>query len=952
MLQVWGSLVIFLVCPLLGALPLIEGIALIFIGRKLSSLGTGNVSVSAAFYHGGKVVGILAVLSEAAKGIAAVLLARAFFPVGSGWELVALLALVVGRYWGGKGAGTTNVVWGITAHDPIAAFLIFLIGGISFTIFRDRASGRLVVLILLALILSLRHAENLPYIAAAIALSGLMAWIFATVPDDLDLPQTQAKAGSRKMFRFFQGDKTVVALDRALEVRKAGRKAATLAQLKRWGYPVPDGWVLPAGDDAQPLIQSLAPSPANPLVVRSSAVGEDSETASAAGQYVTVLNVTSRAELEDAITQCQMSYNRRSAARYRRDFSSEVQNVDSLSVLVQRQIRGVFSGVAFSRDPVDPYTSAIAVEALPGDAARVVSGRTTPEQYRVFLPDSTASEVAIEGSGDVPSRVIQEAASLARELEGRYHGIPQDIEWTYDGETLWLLQARPIATLRPIWTRKIAAEVIPGAIRPLTWSINRPLTCGVWGDIFTIVLGDRAAGLDFAQTATLHYSHAYFNATLLGTIFRRMGLPPESLEFLTRGSKLSKPPLLSTLRNLPGLLKLWGRERRLERDFQSDRRTLFAPTLTQLAERPASQLSPPELFDRIDTILLALRRATYYSILAPLSAAVRQSVLSVDEADLDASQTPEIASARSLARIAQTASDRANSPNAETLLDDPHLREQFEQWLHDYGYLSAAATDIAVPRWRDNPEVAKNLLTQYLKAEQSEPKRKPRGGWKANIAQRRLDLKGKVAEVYSRLLAHLRWSFLALEEVALKSGWLEEPGDIFLLELTEIRHLFGNSEDLEELPQLLQQRRSRFHKDRKRPAVPFVVYGDAPATPIVSDLSSLRPQQKLQGIAASPGQAEGRVQILRDLQDLGEIDEETILVVPYTDAGWGPFLARAGGLIAEVGGRLSHGAIVAREYGIPAVMDVANATQILREGQRVRIDGRLGTVEILRSAQF
>lgn len=177
MLQVWGSLVIFLVCPLLGALPLIEGIALIFIGRKLSSLGTGNVSVSAAFYHGGKVVGILAVLSEAAKGIAAVLLARAFFPVGSGWELVALLALVVGRYWGGKGAGTTNVVWGITAHDPIAAFLIFLIGGISFTIFRDRASGRLVVLILLALILSLRHAENLPYIAAAIALSGLMGCV-------------------------------------------------------------------------------------------------------------------------------------------------------------------------------------------------------------------------------------------------------------------------------------------------------------------------------------------------------------------------------------------------------------------------------------------------------------------------------------------------------------------------------------------------------------------------------------------------------------------------------------------------------------------------------------------------------------------------------------------------------------------------------------------------------
>ena len=77
--QVWGALLIFLVCPLLGGLPLIAWITYALTGRKLSQLGTGNASVSAAFYHGGRFVGILAVLSEAAKGIIAVLLARAFF---------------------------------------------------------------------------------------------------------------------------------------------------------------------------------------------------------------------------------------------------------------------------------------------------------------------------------------------------------------------------------------------------------------------------------------------------------------------------------------------------------------------------------------------------------------------------------------------------------------------------------------------------------------------------------------------------------------------------------------------------------------------------------------------------------------------------------------------------------------------------------------------------------
>ncbi len=103
----------------------------------------------------------------------------------------------------------------------------------------------------------------------------------------------------------------------------------------------------------------------------------------------------------------------------------------------------------------------------------------------------------------------------------------------------------------------------------------------------------------------------------------------------------------------------------------------------------------------------------------------------------------------------------------------------------------------------------------------------------------------------------------------------------------------------------------------------------------------------MQGIGASAGQVEGYVLVVRSLQSVGEINRETILVVPYTDSGWSPLLASAGGLIAEVGGRLSHGAIIAREYNIPAVMDVSNAMTLLKNGQRIRIDGQLGIVELL-----
>ena len=966
--QVWGALLIFTVCPLLGGVPLIAWITYALTGRRLARLGTGNVSVSAAFYQGGRLVGILAVLSEAGKGIAAVLLARYFFPTEPVWELIALIMLVMGRYWIGKGAGTTNVVWGFVVHDPIAAFLIFLIGGISFTIFRDRTSGRIGVLILMPLILALKYPQDLSRVICAAVLGLLLAWIYQKIPDDLDLPTKEGKAESQRVFRFFRGDRAIVSLDNKLDARQVGQKAATLSQLKRWGYPVPNGWVLPPGDDATPLIKNLTVSESEPLVVRSSAVGEDSEFASAAGVYQSVLHVTSPAALQEAITLVLASYSHPVAAQYRRDRSLPY---ISMAVLIQQQIRGVFSGVAFSRDPISQQGEAVLIEGLPGDATRVVSGRTTPEQYRVYLQESeergaegevqpvTTSE--IEGSGDLPPALIQQVAILVRELENRYHGIPQDIEWTYDGQQLWLLQARPITTLQPIWTRKIAAEVIPGLIRPLTWSINRPLTCGVWGEIFTLVLGKRAAGLDFNETATLHYSYAYFNATLLGQIFRRMGLPAESLEFLTRGAKFSKPPTSSTLRNLPGLLRLLGKEWNLEKEFELDYQQQFAPTLNQLSNQQLSQLSPSVLLERIDLILVALKRATYYSILAPLSSSLRQALLGVKDKELDNSQTPEVASLRSLAQIAADArhllseeqvigdsgaslfTTLAESPDGQSIL------EQFEEFLENYGYLSEVATDIAVPTWKEDPRAVRRLFTQFISTPPPESTPPNQQGLRAQLVQVRLNLKGRVTQVYSQLLAHLRWSFVALETIWLQGGLLSEPGDIFFLEFAQIRSLVAVADSPlpQQLRQLLRRQRAQLEYNRKLAHIPSLVYGNNPPAPVASLSPSPSTQGQLQGIGASAGQAEGVVKIVRDLQTLSDIDRQTILVVPYTDSGWAPLLAQAGGLIAEAGGRLSHGAIVAREYGIPAVMDIPNAIQVLHDGQRVRIDGRLGIVEIL-----
>lgn len=953
MVELWGALVILIFCPLLGGFPLIDWITYALKRRRLAQMGTGNISVSAAFYHGGKLVGILAVLSEALKGIVAVLIARGFFGEGSTWEIIALIALVWGRYWLGRGAGTTNAAWGFLVHDPLVASFICFLAAISFTVLRSRQIVKYGVLVIFPLFVAILHPGDFAKVIAAIALACELGWIYTQIPDDLNLSTQAAQTESQSMLEFLRGNQTIVSLDDELDAAIVGQKAATLSEIKRLGYSVPKGWVLTSQDHPQVLGDFFGPSELSPLIVRSSAIGEDSVQASAAGQYDSVLNVTNFSALQAAIAQVKASYNHPAAVQYRRDRGLPEA---AMAVLIQQQVQSVFSGVAFSRDPITQQGDAVVIEALPGSASQVVSGKITPEQYRAYVVESNnSSSIQLEGAGLVPQALIKQVAYLSRRLEKRYNGIPQDIEWSYDGQTLWVLQARPITTLLPIWTRKIAAEVIPGVIRPLTWSVNRPLTCGVWGDIFTIVLGDRAFGLDFAATATLHYSRAYFNASLLGEIFIRMGLPPESLEFLTRGAKLSKPPLSSTLENLPGLLRLVKRELSLEKEFKEDYRRLFIPALSQLANELIEQQEPSQLIARIDRILELLRRGTYYSIFAPLSSALRQGILRVKDEKLDYSFSPEVAVLRSLTALAANAKEILPEFAPEKVFDQlaqtpegENILSQFNELLQDYGYLSEVGTDIAVPTWREDQGYVQQLFVQLMQVNAPAT-----GGIdplsaskKRGFVQRRVDLKGRVTEIYSRLLAELRWNFIALEKILLNSGLLWQTGDIFFLQLDELRRLVvGNDAELiNQLQELVQKRRSQFVYDSQFEQIPFIVYGNAPPHPLAP--SAIYADQVLQGIPASHGQAEGRVKVLRNLQNLPEIDRGTILVVPYTDSAWAPLLVRAGGVIAEAGGRLSHGAIVAREYGIPAIMDVRGATWLLQDGQRVRIDGSRGIVEL------
>lgn len=961
MTQVWGGLLLLTLSPLLGALPLIDWITYGLTGKQLKQLGTGNLSVSAAFYHGGKGVGLLAVVAEAFKGMGVVWLAQYFFPTDPVWALIALMALVWGRYLAAQGAGTTNVVWGIGVHDPITALLVLLIGGLGFTLVRRRRSGKYFVLLLLGTLLTLRNPSDGPYVLMAIALCGMLFGIYQKIPDDLDLTSEAAHQDSVGVFRFFQARQGFLSIDQELSPTVVGPKAANLSRLKHWGYGVPPAWVVLPGDDLDQVVAAFSPRSDRPFIVRSSALDEDSATASAAGQYLTVGQVTDGAALKQAVIDCFQSYHHGHAVHYRQEHQ---QTELGIAVIIQEEVRGVISGVAFSRDPLNFLSDDIVVEALPGSPEAIASGRATPEQYRLAWAQGEVTLVHL--GGEISPVLLTEIGRIARELETLNNGIPQDIEWSYDGDQLWLLQSRPISTMQPIWTRKIAAEVIPGLIPPLTWSINRPLTCGVWERLFRLGLGKKAHHLDFSTLATLHYHRAYFNASLLGEIFLGLGLPPESLEFLTRGEKFSRPPLKSTLMNLPGLVRLVGQEWALEKSFQRDWRSQLAPSMVRLEAENLWELSPEALLERIREILAALETMTYYSILAPLSFALRRALLSPPETELDYSESPEIESWRSLATLAKKAQDLprvepgvtgedpqwfqrwAEIPEGEALL------QAFQEWIERYGYLGEVATDISVPRWREDGAFTRNAFLGLIQNPPSDrpplaQKRSPWHHWLRQPVQSRLHLKGVVSRLYSQLLAELRWSFLALGKIWHHQGIFTQEADIFEFTWEEVQALVTQPETLdpEGISQKIFKRRSQREADQTLENLPSVIYGNPPAPSDFPLVCPVDHRRLFQGIGASGGIQEGEILIMKSLRSDLAITKETILVVPFTDSGWSPLLAQCGGIIAEVGGSLSHGAILAREYGIPAVMDIAQATGKFRNGQRVRIDGQRGTVEIL-----
>jgi len=296
----------------------------------------------------------------------------------------------------------------------------------------------------------------------------------------------------------------------------------------------------------------------------------------------------------------------------------------------------------------------------------------------------------------------------------------------------------------------------------------------------------------------------------------------------------------------------------------------------------------------------------------------------------------------------------------------PVLQRELAAFLAEHGHRTAAEIDLGMPRWSDDPTQVLGSLANYLRitdptdhpdarfargaaaAEAAvaqvvgEVRRRSRvRAWVTGLALRRTRQLAGMRETHKdylvRVLAHARAQLAILGAELAGRGLLVAADDVFFLELREVAAALDGTDQRA----LVADRRAEYDRELRRRHIPRVLLSDG--TEPEAEHAAPAPEGALVGVPASAGTVTGVVRVVLDPAD-AHLEPGEILVAPSTDPGWTPLFLTAGGLVMEMGGSNSHGAVVAREYGIPAVVGVPDATARLHTGQTVTVDGAAGTV--------
>jgi phosphohistidine swiveling domain-containing protein len=728
------------------------------------------------------------------------------------------------------------------------------------------------------------------------------------------------------------------------------------------------------------------------VAVRSSLLREDSNATSFAGQLESVLNVQGEPAVLEAVKRCWASVFCSRVASYfeRHGMQRGVTPTQlSLAIVVQRMVRAESAGVAFSADPLTGQ-NCVVVEATRGLGDALVQGRVEPVRYVV----GARGEITGPAAPDQPELPLDHAqviclAEIVRDIASHCR-IPQDVEWAWDGTHFHVLQSRPITTLvgRNVYSSKLVSDMSPGLIAPLVWSTK---TIGITRNVFARAFGELLGPVDVDYTHLVKRIHSrlYTNMTLLGELFERLGLPGNFAQMMARSEQPMRHHPSIGLRTVGALQRLgrfaW-RHGRINREIEA-----FIEQHSQRLEayRSAdwSAREPQELLDRVDHLLRLHAQTQWYVVLGPVNMMIRYRVLSnwvrkhvpqVDPGDLIrglvglkglgvnlalhrlGAQAKTLGNA--ILPMLTTGSDEYIHSQLGTSAEGRALMQSMDAFLRSYGFLSANGSDFTAKPWVEEPSFVWHAIARaasapaHLSPDRASVARKnaqscvlSRANRLQRIALRRLlestriyiDLRERTSLLMSEDSYQMRRLFLALGDSLATSGKLEDREDVFYLLYDELWHLVKGQLGEEQAHQLVALRRADMAADA-RVEPPDTVCGEHVVRAPAREEAGCR---YLVGIGSSAGIVQGYARVVHDPvaapTDLGYHD---ILVVPFTDVSWTPLFPGLGGIIAETGGQLSHTSIVAREYGMPAVVSVRRATRLIRDGQALTVDGTRGRV--------
>ena len=755
---------------------------------------------------------------------------------------------------------------------------------------------------------------------------------------------------------------------------RAGGKASSLSlMMKNLKTKIPSGYVITADgfrdgkltDEAsEELNQTIAKlDRLKTYAVRSSAIGEDGENNSFAGQYETLTDVIVP-KIRDAVKQVAASAKSDRVEEYKNhnDVAGE-----GIGIVIQEFVKPDFAGVIFTSDIITGRGDKIVGNYVYDEGEKLVSGSENAEEFRIGVMN-----YSYEGNPELaPYAGLLRKYTLAIKA---FYGMPMDIEWAISRGKTFILQARPITTLRRIdpktydvngtrsgyklLTKTNVGEIFMKPVSPMTFSvlekINDILGLPDWLDC---ICGQEY--MNISVMCSLMVSFGKSREKAYETVRELVGEIPEGVEIPV--SPFDKKAFMRKIRAL-----------------------LFPKNKSTLSKKEKHEMVLN--LDRIaDDLIIEVRKINDSTALMNYWDNVLVKYLNDGLASImtesGTSLVPLFGTRKKIAKIA--GEDMANRlctgcvgildcMKPMLLLEDVASGAMTrEEYISACGHRCADEMELMASRPYEDPTFPEALLKD-LNASSSNLHQMQENQQKA--------YEEAVSEFKQKYPSKAKWFdkeiakfihanafredirskgvriFCVFREYILKAGELNGLGDdIFMLSYDEMFALLkGDKTALQYIP----ARKASLEKYNSYPGFPNLVVGRFDpdswmADPnrrydvFVSDrVGSENVSSDVKGFAGAAGVVTGTVRVVEDVSQIDEIIEGEILVTRATNIGWTVAFHKVSAIVTDIGAPLSHAAIVAREFGIPAVVGCRNATSVLKTGDVVTVDGSKGTVVI------